>query len=320
MTSRRILPALLLPVLFTACTPLDGPLIITDDLPGGRVQFPYEATFEVDEAVGGEAWSVVAGGLPPGLTLSNDGALSGTPITSGTFGFTVEVDDGNELDEVALELTIPHVLLMSGYEPFGTYSTNPSIEALWPMQEQIIAGLDVRVVELPVVWDESWVILLDEIEYLDPIAIVSTGVAGSNSMRLETLAVNTQDGTDNDGVSRSGEPNVEGGDETLETGLPVTEMAEAMEEAGAPTMISSDAGQYLCNHIFYLLMNYTEYEASSAIVAGFIHVPPAPNISFDVEDITVAHEAGIGALAIWMGTDGSRRAPEQLVHEAPEYF
>ncbi len=320
MTTPRILPAILSPVLLVACAQVDGPLILTAELPDGRVQMAYEATLEVDLPGGDEAWSLVDGDLPPGLALGNDGVLSGTPTGSGTYGFTVEVDDGYGVDEVPLELTVPHVLLMSGYEPFGTYDTNPSIEALWPLQEEIIAGLDVRVIEVPVVWDESWMMLLDEIETLDPVAVVATGVAGSNSMRLETLAVNVQEGTDNDGVGRNGEPNVQGGDESLDTGLPVTEMAEAMEAAGSSTMISDDAGTYLCNHIFYLLMNHIEYEASSSIVGGFIHVPPAPNVSFQVEDITTAHEAGIGALAIWMGTDGSRRAPERVVHEAPQYF
>jgi hypothetical protein len=38
-------------------------------------------------------WSVTAGNLPPGLTLGNDGSLSGTPTSVGTFTFTVMVTD-----------------------------------------------------------------------------------------------------------------------------------------------------------------------------------------------------------------------------------
>ncbi len=38
-------------------------------------------------------WSVSAGSLPPGLSLTNDGVISGTPTTTGTFNFTTQVTD-----------------------------------------------------------------------------------------------------------------------------------------------------------------------------------------------------------------------------------
>lgn len=39
------------------------------------------------------AWSIPVGSLPPGLVLSNTGAISGTPISLGTFNFTTKVSD-----------------------------------------------------------------------------------------------------------------------------------------------------------------------------------------------------------------------------------
>lgn len=38
-------------------------------------------------------WSLVSGALPPGLTLDPSGLISGTPTASGTFSFTIAVDD-----------------------------------------------------------------------------------------------------------------------------------------------------------------------------------------------------------------------------------
>ena len=38
-------------------------------------------------------WTVISGALPPGLTLTTDGVISGTPTTTGTFNFTVQVVD-----------------------------------------------------------------------------------------------------------------------------------------------------------------------------------------------------------------------------------
>jgi hypothetical protein len=49
-------------------------------------------------AAGGAApytWSLTAGALPPGLTLSSTGLISGTPTASGSFSFTVTVRDRN---------------------------------------------------------------------------------------------------------------------------------------------------------------------------------------------------------------------------------
>jgi hypothetical protein len=37
------------------------------------------------------AWSVASGALPPGVTISSDGLISGTPTEAGTFTFTVQV-------------------------------------------------------------------------------------------------------------------------------------------------------------------------------------------------------------------------------------
>ena len=39
-------------------------------------------------------WSLVSGALPPGLVLSAEGGISGTPTVSGTFYFTVNLTDG----------------------------------------------------------------------------------------------------------------------------------------------------------------------------------------------------------------------------------
>lgn len=50
------------------------------------------------QATGGNApyvWRVSDGALPGGLDISADGAISGTPTTSGAFNFTVEVTDAS---------------------------------------------------------------------------------------------------------------------------------------------------------------------------------------------------------------------------------
>jgi hypothetical protein len=72
-----------------SCANPFGPDILTpaiDDaaLPDGRVGVRYSTSLQGDHV---SNWSVY-GGLPPGLSLSERGALTGTPTTAGTFSFT----------------------------------------------------------------------------------------------------------------------------------------------------------------------------------------------------------------------------------------
>ncbi len=55
----------------------------------------YSQTFTTIGGTPPYTYVVSAGSLPPGLSLSTDGTLSGTPTTAGTFGFNVTVEDSN---------------------------------------------------------------------------------------------------------------------------------------------------------------------------------------------------------------------------------
>ena len=221
-------------LLITACQEQPGSEIAieTVELPDGRAGMEYSAPLvcsgEEDEPV----WEVVSGDLPPGLSLTEGGLLEGSPIGSGEFTFEVAVDDGLGDDVAELSIAIPDVVLISGFEPFGGYPTNPSWDALVPMHETFVADLDVRVIEIPVEWDVSWEQLLDEIERLDPIVVIGTGMADTDAMRYELRAQNLENYTDNAGVTAWNEPVVEGAESELFADLPVEVMAEAVEAGG----------------------------------------------------------------------------------------
>ena len=61
-------------------------------------------------ASGGESanrtWSLAGGQLPPGLTLSGDGLISGTPTTAGTYAFTATVSSGTGSSSKSLALIV----------------------------------------------------------------------------------------------------------------------------------------------------------------------------------------------------------------------
>jgi hypothetical protein len=62
-------------------------------LPAGRVGTPYSQTLAARDGASPYTWSLASGSLPPGLSLSSAGVISGTPTTRGTFAFSVKVTD-----------------------------------------------------------------------------------------------------------------------------------------------------------------------------------------------------------------------------------
>jgi hypothetical protein len=73
-----------------------GPLsITTTSLTGATVGSSYSQTLAASGGTTPYSWSLVAGlgTLPPGLSLSTGGAITGTPTTAGTYNFTVKVND-----------------------------------------------------------------------------------------------------------------------------------------------------------------------------------------------------------------------------------
>ena len=67
--------------------------VTTQSLPGGVVGTAYSQTLAAGGGTGGNTWTVSAGSLPAGLSLSAAGVISGTPTAAGTANFTVQVAD-----------------------------------------------------------------------------------------------------------------------------------------------------------------------------------------------------------------------------------
>ena len=71
-------------------TILAPPIITTmNNLPKGSIGIEYNKTLVANGTLP-ITWSIANGSLPDGLTLSQDGLISGIPSTAGTFNFTVK--------------------------------------------------------------------------------------------------------------------------------------------------------------------------------------------------------------------------------------
>ncbi|MBI1763546.1 MAG: putative Ig domain-containing protein, partial [Acidobacteria bacterium] len=108
----------------------------------------YGELLRAENAVFPVKFSVASGTLPPGLTLSEDGYLSGTPTANGTFTFTVKATDlagcvgarAYTLDQSCKALTLNPPNLIDGRE--GQFY-GQSLEArggLWPYTFTLQSG------------------------------------------------------------------------------------------------------------------------------------------------------------------------------------
>lgn len=85
--------------------------IATTSLPGGSVGQAYSQSITATNGATPYTWSIVSGSLPPGLSISTSGTpsttISGTPTTTGTYGFTVQVTDadtGTDTQELSISV------------------------------------------------------------------------------------------------------------------------------------------------------------------------------------------------------------------------
>ncbi len=94
--------------------PPPSPVVIgTSSVPNGEVNAAYGTALTASGGSASNHWTVGAGQLPPGLALSADGHISGTPTAAGTYSFTVAVADGTVASAKAFTVTIAPALNMA---------------------------------------------------------------------------------------------------------------------------------------------------------------------------------------------------------------
>lgn len=165
-------------------------------------------------------------------------------------------------------------ILLSGFEPFGGSVHNVSWNAVASLND-VHSEIDLRKIRLPVVFGESWRLLQLAIEEYSPDAVICTGQAKDTPfIRVERVALNIADARipDNQGNQPKDQPALKGAPNAWFSNLPHKEMVEKIEKQGIPAKLSYSAGTYVCNHVFFNLMNYIN-ETRSPMLGGFIHVP-----------------------------------------------
>jgi pyroglutamyl-peptidase len=159
-------------------------------------------------------------------------------------------------------------VLLTGFEPFGRATSNPSGEIV-----KQISGDNIVTAILPVAYTKSAQQLLALIAQHNPDVVISLGQAeGRTSITPEKVAINLDDAplADNEGVVRNDVKILDNGPDAYFSTLPLNTMVDAIKAQGIPVAISLSAGAFLCNHVFYIAQNKF---AGTNVRSGFVHVP-----------------------------------------------
>ncbi len=80
--------------------------VATTSLPDANWDTPYQATLAATGGTPIFSWTLLSGTLPPGLTLSSSGNITGLATAGGTYGFTVQAtDQAAQAAQKALSIT-----------------------------------------------------------------------------------------------------------------------------------------------------------------------------------------------------------------------
>ncbi len=162
-------------------------------------------------------------------------------------------------------------VLLSCFEPFGGDSINSSQETIRALSS---TRRDLHFLVLPTVFSRAGEVILSKIESLKPELVIMLGEAsGRSSISLEKIALNFMDARipDNDGLQPSHKVIEENRPLALQSNLPLEKLCRALIDDGIPVTISYSAGTFVCNLVFYEVLNYSAQIGNMR--AGFLHLP-----------------------------------------------
>ena len=189
-------------------------------------------------------------------------------------------------------------IIVTGFDPFGGETINPSIECVKALPE--IEGVELIRLELPTVFKESAKRLNEVINDVKPDAVLSVGQAGGRpGITMERIAINVDDARIPDNISQQpiDETIQTEGEAAYFTTLPIKRIVKAIREAGIPAEVSNSAGTFVCNHIMYQSL-FAATKADKPFKAGFMHIPFIPEQTTDKPSLPLEESTKAVQIAI----------------------
>ncbi|WP_210364031.1 pyroglutamyl-peptidase I [Bacillus sp. REN3] len=200
-------------------------------------------------------------------------------------------------------------ILISGFEPFGKMSINPTEELLKDAERFSAKNREVSTILLPVHFDECADKLIHKMNEVKPDIVISCGLAaGRTAITPERIGINIKDTgsgnpyPDNKGKVPSDEPIDIHGPDGLFATLPIRQIVKNLNDEDIPAAISNSAGTFICNNTLYAVLNHIR-KNSLPIKAGFIHFPASTKMSVSNPSLpSLPQETLVKALRIIVST------------------
>jgi pyroglutamyl-peptidase len=169
--------------------------------------------------------------------------------------------------------TAAKVVLVTGFEPFGVYATNPSQIIAETLNGSTLHDAEIIGVILPVNFTTSVEIAKEAIELYQPDVVISLGLnAKAEAIEVEKIGVNIKRYPKEDG-SWSFPRRIDTNGPFLRiTSLKTNDITQKLRHADITAKQSFFAGSYICNALFYGLLGYVKDQELNTSI-GFIHVP-----------------------------------------------
>ena len=195
-------------------------------------------------------------------------------------------------------------ILVTGFDPFENEPTNPAIESVKKIDDEI-EGAKIVKLEIPTVFQKSADVVEAKIREIKPDVVLSVGQAGGRyGITVERVAINQDDARikDNEGNQPIDVKIREDGQSAYFASVPIKAMVEEIKKEKLPASVSNTAGTFVCNHIMYQDLYLAEKYGN--IKAGFIHVPylteqvvdKKDTASMSLDDIVKGLNAAIRAI------------------------
>jgi pyroglutamyl-peptidase len=167
-------------------------------------------------------------------------------------------------------------ILVTGFEPFGGQSLNPSWEVARALNGFALEGAQVVSVQLPCVFVQALPALQQALAQHRPDIVLALGQAeGRCDFSVERVAINVMDAriADNAGAQPIDVPVVAGAPAAYFSTLPIKALVAGLRAGGFPASVSQTAGTFVCNQVFYALQHAL---AGLGVHSGFMHLPLLP--------------------------------------------
>lgn len=201
--------------------------------------------------------------------------------------------------------------LLTGYEPFDDYETNPSETIANRLDGEQIAGSDVVGDVFPVEFEHTNELLCDRIDELGPDIVISLGLAPERAaINIERIGINVNSSTgvpDNIGVEPENEPIEADGSDAHFATIPVTKIVKDLADVDIPSRISNTAGTHLCNNALYSVREYA-IQNDLELDSGFIHLPFSPALAIESADAYVSAGTVPPSMPLDLQTEAVRRS------------